>query len=270
MADAGSGMATQAFRPHPASPSSGCGHRVVPWNDREAVERALAERPVAAILCEPYPANMGLVPPEPGFLEFLREQASSAGALLVFDEVISGFRVARGGAQEREEVHPDLTVLGKVIAAACRRRRTPIPEELMLQVRPEGHRLTRPGPCRHPLATAAGLATLRLLSTRRRTSASRAPRRLSQGLLEAGCRPPGSGGPRRPAHRVLQPRAGERLRRRPACDLEAYAAFCCRPSWSAACIHPLAVRSVVSLAGPQARAREADRICLREAFAEAA
>ena len=74
---------------------------VVPWNDGRCRDGELA-----AIICEPYPANMGLVPPPDGFLAFLRERADETGALLVFDEVISGFRVARGGAQEREGVHP--------------------------------------------------------------------------------------------------------------------------------------------------------------------
>ncbi|HEX8855034.1 MAG TPA: aminotransferase class III-fold pyridoxal phosphate-dependent enzyme, partial [Thermoleophilaceae bacterium] len=112
LAEAGSGLATQAI---PASPgvtaAQAADTEIVPWNDREAMERALAERPPAAILCEPYPANMGLVPPDDGFLRFLREAADASGALLVFDEVISGFRVAKGGAQDREGVTPDLTIL---------------------------------------------------------------------------------------------------------------------------------------------------------------
>jgi glutamate-1-semialdehyde 2,1-aminomutase len=116
LAEAGSGLATHGV---PASPgvtrAQAADTTIVPWNDRSAVSRALASRPPAAIICEPYPANMGFVAPEPGFLRFLREQASRAGALLIFDEVISGFRVARGGAQERERVMPDLTVLGKVL-----------------------------------------------------------------------------------------------------------------------------------------------------------
>src|SRR5256885_11420439 len=139
LAEAGGGLATQGI---PASPgvtkAQAVDTEVVPWNDREAVERALAERPPAAILAEPYPANMGLVPPEPGFLAFLRETADASGALLVFDEVISGFRVARGGAQEIEGVTPDLSVLGKVIggglpAAVYAGRR-----ELMERIAPAG------------------------------------------------------------------------------------------------------------------------------------
>jgi glutamate-1-semialdehyde 2,1-aminomutase len=79
---------------------------IVPWNDGEAVVAACAQHEFAAILAEPYPANMGLVPPREGFLELLRDQATANGALLVFDEVISGFRVAAGGAQEVTGVLP--------------------------------------------------------------------------------------------------------------------------------------------------------------------
>jgi glutamate-1-semialdehyde 2,1-aminomutase len=116
LAEAGSGLATQGL---PASPgvtrAQAAETVVVPWNDRAAVEAAVAEHRPAAILAEPVPANMGVVPPADGFLQQLRELADRAGALLVLDEVISGFRVARGGAQELYGVDADLTLMGKVL-----------------------------------------------------------------------------------------------------------------------------------------------------------
>ena len=166
LADAGSGLATQGI---PASPgvteAQAADTLVAAWNDRAAVERALAERPVAALLCEPYPANMGLVPPAPGFLSFLCDAADSAGALLVFDEVISGFRVAPGGAQEREGLVPDLTILGKVIGGGLPAAAYAGPAELMERIAPAGDVYQAGTLSGNPLATAAGLATLRLLDS---------------------------------------------------------------------------------------------------------
>src|SRR5690606_15851400 len=116
LAEAGSGLATQGIPASPGVPASAAAATViVPWNDRDALVAATERVELAAIVAEPYPANMGLVPPDPGFLELLRERADATGALLVFDEVITGFRVARGGAQERAGVLPDLTVMGKVL-----------------------------------------------------------------------------------------------------------------------------------------------------------
>ncbi|MGI8945322.1 MAG: glutamate-1-semialdehyde 2,1-aminomutase [Thermoleophilaceae bacterium] len=164
LAEAGSGLATAGVAASPGVPAAQAAATVVvPWNDRDAVAAALSEHAVAAILAEPHPANMGLVAPAEGFLTFLREQAEGNGALLVFDEVITGFRVARGGAQERAAVTPDLSLLGKVIgggvpAAACTGRR-----ELMELFAPAGAVYQAGTLSGNPLATAAGLATLELL-----------------------------------------------------------------------------------------------------------
>src|SRR5947209_5869195 len=164
LAAAGSGRATQGI---PASPGVTAAQArdtiVVEWNDRAGVEAALASEPVAAIVAEPYPANMGLVPPRDGFLEFLREAATATGALLVFDEVITGFRVGPGGVQARVGVTPDLTLLGKVLggglpAAAYAGRR-----DLMELVAPAGEVYQAGTLSGNPLAVAAGLATLGLL-----------------------------------------------------------------------------------------------------------
>jgi glutamate-1-semialdehyde 2,1-aminomutase len=164
LADAGSGLATQGI---PASPgvtaAQAADTEIVPWNDRQAVRAALAERPPAAIICEPAPANMGLVPAEDGFLEFLRKAADESGALLIFDEVISGFRVARGGMQERAGVTPDLTVLGKVIGGGLPAAAYAGPRELMERIAPAGDVYQAGTLSGNPLAVAAGLATLRLL-----------------------------------------------------------------------------------------------------------
>jgi glutamate-1-semialdehyde 2,1-aminomutase len=164
LAEAGSGLATAGIPASPGVPESATHETViVPWNDGAAVAKACAEHEFAAILAEPYPANMGLVQPVEGFLELLRHKADENGALLIFDEVITGFRVAAGGAQEREGVLPDLTVMGKVIggglpAAAYGGRRT-----LMERIAPAGDVYQAGTLSGNPLAVAAGLTTLSLL-----------------------------------------------------------------------------------------------------------
>src|SRR5262245_14999636 len=116
LAQAGSGLATAGIPASPGVPESATHETViVAFNDGAAVARAVAAHQLAAILAEPYPANMGLGPPVEGFLELLRNKADESGALLIFDEVITGFRVAEGGAQGREGVVPDLTVMGKIL-----------------------------------------------------------------------------------------------------------------------------------------------------------
>ena len=186
LADAGSGLATAGIPASPGVPTAQAAATiVVPWNDPAAVEAALEAHEVAAVLAEPYPANMGLVPPAAGFLPFLREQADRNGALLVFDEVISGFRVARGGAQEREAVTPDLTVLGKVIggglpAAAYAGRR-----DLMERVAPAGDVYQAGTLSGNPLATAAGLATLALLDGDAYARLDKVAATLAEGLRAA-------------------------------------------------------------------------------------
>jgi len=191
LAEAGSGMAAQGIPANPGiTEAQAADTVVVPWNDSDAVAAALAKRQVAAILAEPVPANMGVVLPEKGFLEFLRKQADDHGALLVLDEVISGFRVARGGAQELYGVDADLTVMGKVIggglpAAAYGGRR-----ELMERVAPAGDVYQAGTLSGNPLAVAAGLATLRKLDAAAYGRLGMLTGRLAAGLREAaGDRP---------------------------------------------------------------------------------
>ncbi|MDQ6607226.1 MAG: glutamate-1-semialdehyde 2,1-aminomutase [Actinomycetota bacterium] len=161
LAQAGSGLATQGIPASPGVPAAAAGATViVAWNDFDALVAATEAHELAAILAEPVPANMGVVPAAPGFLELLRERASLTGALLVFDEVITGFRVARGGAQERLGVRPDLTILGKIVggglpAAAYGGRR-----ELMERIAPAGDVYQAGTLSGNPLAVAAALATL--------------------------------------------------------------------------------------------------------------
>ncbi len=185
LADAGSGLATLAI---PASPGVVAAQTaatvVVPWNDREAVDRALADHPVAALLAEPVAANMGVVPPEEGFLEFLRSATRDSGALLVFDEVITGFRLARGGAQELYGIEPDLTVLGKVLGGGLPAAAFAGPRELMERVAPAGDVYQAGTLSGNPLATAAGLATLRQLEAPAYDRLAALTQRLAAGLDE--------------------------------------------------------------------------------------
>jgi glutamate-1-semialdehyde 2,1-aminomutase len=164
LAEAGSGLATAGIPASPGVPESATHETViVPWNDGEAIARAFAEHEFAAVIAEPYPANMGLVLPVEGLLELLRNKADENGALLIFDEVITGFRVSAGGAQEREGVTPDLTVMGKVVGGGLPAAAYGGSRALMERIAPAGDVYQAGTLSGNPLAVAAGLTTLRLL-----------------------------------------------------------------------------------------------------------
>jgi glutamate-1-semialdehyde 2,1-aminomutase len=164
---AGSGVATLGIPGSPGVTEGAARDTIlVPWNDREAVAAAvdLHGEDLAAILCEPVAANMNLVPPAEGFLAFLREQADRSGAVLVFDEVITGFRIARGGAQAMHGVVPDLTVLGKIVGGGFPLAAFGGRADLMDELAPDGPVYQAGTLAGNPVAVAAGLAQLELLT----------------------------------------------------------------------------------------------------------
>jgi glutamate-1-semialdehyde 2,1-aminomutase len=179
-------MATAGVPASPGVPESQAANTVVvPWNDPAALEQAIGEHSFAAILAEPIPANMGVVPPGDGFLAFLREAADSNGALLVLDEVISGFRVARGGAQELLGVSADLTIMGKVLGGGLPAAAYGGSRELMELVAPAGDVYQAGTLSGNPLAVAAGLATLAELDPGAYERLGETTDALASGLREA-------------------------------------------------------------------------------------
>jgi glutamate-1-semialdehyde 2,1-aminomutase len=186
LAQAGSGLATQGIPSSPGVPESAARATVVvPWNDEQALRAALDRHEVAALLAEPYPANMGLVLPQHGFLELMRELATEHGALLVFDEVITGFRVSAGGAQELTGVVPDLTVLGKVLGGGLPAAAYGASTELMSRIAPAGDVYQAGTLSGNPLAVAAGLATLELLDEDAYVHLAATTETLARGLSDA-------------------------------------------------------------------------------------
>jgi len=166
LAAAGSGLATLGIPSSPGVPTAVTADTVVcPFNDADTTAAAVASygEGLAAIVVEPVAGNMGVVPPEPGFLDALRRLCDASGALLVFDEVITGFRVARGGAQERYGVTPDLTILGKIVGGGLPLAAFGGRGDLMERLAPAGDVYQAGTLSGNPLATAAGLSVLRRL-----------------------------------------------------------------------------------------------------------
>lgn len=166
LAKAGSGLATFGLPASPGVPEAVTRLTLtVPFNDRDAVEKAFARHgdQIAAIITEPIGGNAGFIAPEPGFLEHLREETERRGALLIFDEVMTGFRVGLGGAQARYGIEPDLTTLGKVLGGGFPVGAYGGSRELMSRISPEGDVYQAGTLSGNPVAMAAGLAQLETL-----------------------------------------------------------------------------------------------------------
>jgi glutamate-1-semialdehyde 2,1-aminomutase len=166
LASAGSGVMTLGIPSTPGVPTGVTGDTIVcGFNDVDGVASACERygEGLAAILVEPVAGNMGCVPPRPGFLEALRTLADATGALLVFDEVMTGFRVARGGAQELYGITPDLTILGKIVGGGLPAAAFGGRAELMERLAPVGDVYQAGTLSGNPLATAAGISVLRRL-----------------------------------------------------------------------------------------------------------
>jgi len=197
LVDAGSGAATAGVPSSPGVPAAAAADTLVArYNDAEDVERLLRGNAgrVAAVVMEPVAGNMGVVPPGPGFLRALRDLSDRHGALLLFDEVITGFRVGLHGAQGLFGVRPDLTALGKVIGGGLPVGAYGGPRSLMERVAPEGPVYQAGTLAGNPLAMAAGLETLRVLEgdpaiyDRLEAAGARLERALSEACARTGGR----------------------------------------------------------------------------------
>ena len=186
LAKAGSGIATFGL-PDSAGVTAGTARdtRTAPFNALEAAASVAGETPLAAIIVEPYAGNMGCVPPRPGFLAGLRALADRTGALLIFDEVITGFRVARGGATARTGVRPDLVCLGKIVGGGLPVGAYGGSRSLMSHVAPLGPAYQAGTLSGNPLAMAAGCATVDLLDEAAYLRLEDIGERLESGLVRA-------------------------------------------------------------------------------------
>ena len=184
----GSGIATFGLPDSPGVTRGAAGDTIVcGWNDREAVQRAFADHPdeIALVICEPVAANIGVVPPDDGFLAFLRDLTRRHGALLVVDEVLTGFRVADGGATALYGLEPDLVTFGKVIGGGFPLAAFGGPAGTMGHLAPDGPVYQAGTLSGNPVAVAAGLTQLRLLDAAAHAHLARLADRLATGLAAA-------------------------------------------------------------------------------------
>ena len=186
---AGSGALTLGVPSSPGVPAGLAEHTVtLPFNDIDAVRTAFTElgEQIACVIVEPIAGNMNMVPPVPGFLEVLRDQCTDTGAILIFDEVMTGFRVAKGGAQSIYGIEPDLTTLGKVVGGGMPAAAFGGRSEIMQSIAPDGPVYQAGTLSGNPVAMAAGLTTLQLIDEPGFfESLTRQTRRLTDGLAGA-------------------------------------------------------------------------------------
>src|SRR5689334_24927012 len=165
---AGSGVATLGLPDSPGVPAALAENTLtLPFNNVAALEQVFAEhKDIAAVIVEPVVGNMGCVPPQPGYLEAVRKLTKANGALLIFDEVMTGFRLARGGAQELYNIRPDITTLGKIIGGGLPVGAYGASRDIMNNIAPAGSIYQAGTLSGNPLAMTAGFATLKRLRDR--------------------------------------------------------------------------------------------------------